>query len=203
MRQQSIALRPANPTFEEGLVCARFLDTAAEGFFRILLGRRMAEILAQAYTKPSNEHSYKNVVFAVREERIVGMALGFTAEQRHGFPSNPLKRCDGYPRLRAGIIGLPARPLFRVLEDLDDGDFYLSSLAVDEDQRGQGIGSALIDAMEERARAAGSRRFTIALAAKNEGAQRLYRRHGFAVYAKWPKHLHSRRFGLLRMAKPL
>lgn len=203
MSLQPIVLRPGNPTLEEGLACARFLDTAAEGFFRILLGRRAAEVFAQAYTKLNNEYSYENVLFAVREERIVGMALGFTAEQRRAFPTNPLKKCTGYPRLRAGILGFFARPMFRILETIADGDFYLLSLAVDEDQRGQGVGSALIDAMEERARASGSKRFSLDVAAKNESAQKLYIRHGYKIYAKWPKRLYSRRFGLLRMAKPL
>jgi len=203
MTQQPFVLRPGNPTFEEGLACARFFDTAAEGFFRILLGHRAPEIFAQAYTKPNNEYSFENVFFAVREDRIVGMALGFTAEQRRGFPANPLKKSEGYPRLRAGIIGFLARPMFRILETIADGDFYLLSLAVDEDQRGQGIGSALIDATEERARATGSKRFSLDVAAKNEGAQKLYQRHGFEVYAKWPKRFYSRRYGLLRMAKQL
>lgn len=203
MPHQSIVLRPGNPTLEEGLACARFLNTAAEGFFHILLGRRAPEVFAQAYVKPNNEYSFENVIFAEKEDRIVGMALGFTAEQRRGFPKNPLTESEGYPRLRAGILGFVARPMFRILETIADGDFYLLSLAVDEDQRGQGIGSALIDAMEERARATGSRRFSLDAAAKNEGAQRLYKRHGFEIYAKWPEFLHSKRFGLLRMAKPL
>ena len=40
MDQHSIALRAANPTFEEGQVCARYLDQAAEGFFHLWLGPR-------------------------------------------------------------------------------------------------------------------------------------------------------------------
>jgi len=203
MSLQPFVLRPGNPAFEEGLTCARFLDTAAEGFFGILLGRRAPEIFAQAYTKPRNEYSFENVIFAENEDRIVGMALGFTAERRRGFPKNPLKECEGYPRLRAGILGFFARPMFRILETIADGDFYLLSLAVDEDQRGQGIGSALIEAMEERGRATGSRRFSLDAAAKNEAGQRLYKRHGFEIYAKWPKRLNIGNLGLVRMAKSL
>ena len=203
MPQQPIVLRPGNPTFEEGLVCARLFDTAAEGFFGILLGRRAPQIFAQAYTQPNNEYSFENVLFAENEDRIVGMALGFTAEQRRGFPKNPLKESAGYPRLRAGVLGFLARPMFRILETIADGDFYLLFLAVDEDQRGQGVGPALIEAMEERARATGSKRFSADVAAKNQGAQRLYARCGFTVYSKWPKRLNIGRFGLLRMAKQL
>lgn len=46
MPPQPFVLQPANPAYEEGITFARFLDTAAEGFFRILFGRRTAEIFA-------------------------------------------------------------------------------------------------------------------------------------------------------------
>lgn len=203
MTDSPITIRPGQPTVEEGLVCAKYLDTAAEGFFGILLGRRAPEIVAHAYTQPGNEYSFENVLFATREDRIVGMALGFTAEERRGFPPNPLKSAKGYPRLRAGVIGFVASPMFRILEILADGDFYVLSLAVDPEQRGHGIGSALIEATEERARASGSTRCAIDVAAKNKGAQRLYTRHSFEVYAKWPKHLNLAALSLLRMAKPI
>ena len=93
--------------------------------------------------------------------------------------------------------------MFRILETVADGDFYLLSLAIEEDQRGQGTGSALIDAMEERARATGSKRFSLDVAAKNQGAQRLYRRRGLVVESRWPKRLNIGSFSLFRMAKPL
>ena len=40
MDQHPIVLRAANPTFDKGLAFARYLDEAAEGFFRLMLGRR-------------------------------------------------------------------------------------------------------------------------------------------------------------------
>ena len=54
-------------------------------------------------------------------------------------------------------------------------------------------------------RDAGSRieRFSLDAAAKNEAGQRLYKRHGFEIYAKWPKRLNIGNLGLVRMAKPL
>jgi len=203
MDSQSIRIRPAAPTHAEGLAYAGYLDTAAEGFFRILLGRNGPEILAQAYVRTSNEYSYENALFAECDDRIVGMAAGFTARQRRAYPSNPLRETEGYPRLRAESFGFLLHPMIRILETVPHGDFYLLSLAVDSDQRGAGVGSTLIRAMEERARSTGSQRFSLDVAVKNLGAQRLYERHGLAIVSKWPKRLNLGGLGLYRMSKPL
>ena len=40
MARYSIVLRAANPASDDGLAFARYLDVAAEGFFRFWLGRR-------------------------------------------------------------------------------------------------------------------------------------------------------------------
>jgi ribosomal protein S18 acetylase RimI-like enzyme len=55
----------------------------------------------------------------------------------------------------------------------------LESLAVRESHRGQGIGSALLDAVDEAFAAQGIRDVIVGALASNEGAQRLYRRRGF------------------------
>ena len=39
MDRYSIIFRTANPTLDDGLAFARYLDEAAEGFFRFMLGR--------------------------------------------------------------------------------------------------------------------------------------------------------------------
>ncbi|MGB2982356.1 MAG: GNAT family N-acetyltransferase [Candidatus Bipolaricaulia bacterium] len=203
MDQHSLNLRAANPAFEEGLACARYLDEAAEGFFRLMLGRRAPEIVARAYTQPDNNYSYQNVTFAEKDGRIVGMALGFTAEEHRRFSDRPLKRAAGFPALRMRTVQLLTRPMLQILKTIADGDFYLLSIAIDEDQRGQGVGSALMDAMENQARACGSERLSLDVAAKNEGARRLYERRGMTVESRWPKRLVIPGLSLLRMTKTL
>jgi ribosomal protein S18 acetylase RimI-like enzyme len=195
-------LRPAQSTLAEGLVFARYLDWAAEGFFRFWLGRRAGELVAQAYVEPDNEYSFQNVTFAELDGRVVGMAVGSTAERRHEFSDRPLRKAKGFPTLRASVVRVLCAPMFRVLENIAEGEFYLLAVAVDEEARGRGIGSTLLDHVEERARAEGSRRLALDVAAKNEGARRLYERRGMAVESRWPA------IGLvppllMRMTKPL
>ena len=189
MDRHSIVLRAANPTFDEGLVCARYLDEAAEGFFRFWLGRRAAPIIATAFTQPEHDLSYQNVTFAERDKVIVGMALGYTAEQHRRSSREPLERAAGQRNLRMRIVRILVAPLMRIIDSVDDGDFYLQAIAVDAALRGDGVGSILMDSSEERARASGSTRLSLDVSAKNKGARRFYEHRGMNVESQWPKRL--------------
>jgi ribosomal protein S18 acetylase RimI-like enzyme/predicted nuclease with RNAse H fold len=58
-----------------------------------------------------------------------------------------------------------------------------NGLAVDPERQGEGIGSRLLDAGIERARERGARRVLLRVLSTNDGARRLYERHGFTVEA--------------------
>lgn len=187
MDHPPITLRAAKPTFEEGLVFAHYLDQAAEGFFRFMLGQRMADIVAAAYTEPDNNYSYENVVFAQHDNAIVGMACGFTADQRRGFSDLPLKQAAGKRHLRMRVVTTLCAPFIRIIDTIPDGDFYLLAMAVDRKLRGKGIGSVLMDGTERHAVKSGSARLALDVSAKNKGARRLYERRGMTVESAWPK----------------
>ncbi len=202
MDQQAIVLRSARPILEEGLVYARYLDEAAEGFFRFMLGRRVADIVAAAYIQPDNDYSYQNVTFAEHDKVIVGMASSFTARQRRCFSDQPLKRVAGNRHLRMSVVTTLCAPLLRILDTIADGDFYLQAIAVDKELRSEGVGSILIDYIEERAVVSGSVRLSLDVSARNKGARRLYERRGITVESEWPKLWFIPSL-FVRMTKPL
>ena len=201
MDQDSI-VRAANPTFSEGLVFARYLVEITEGFFRYMLGRRAVDIIATAYTQPDNDLSHQNTIFAERDGVIVGMASGYTAEQHRRFSDQPLKRAAGRSAMRMASFTVLCAPLLRALGTHADGDFYLHHIAVDKELRGQGVGSTLLYSIENRARVSGSARLSLDVAAKNEGARRLYERFGLTVASGWP-NLPLVPKVLFRMTKPI
>jgi ribosomal protein S18 acetylase RimI-like enzyme len=84
-----------------------------------------------------------------------------------------------------------------------DGDFYIQAIAVDSERRGDGVGSVLWDACEERARVSGSVRLALDVSAKNEGARRFYERRGLTVESQWPKRVPLPGLRLYRMTKTL
>lgn len=55
----------------------------------------------------------------------------------------------------------------------------IHDIAVDETHRGRGIGTQLLEAVEEEARASGCCKVTLEVRADNPAAERLYRRFGF------------------------
>jgi len=183
----SIILRSAKPIIDEGLIYARYLDEAAEGFFRFMLGRRVSDIVARAYIQPDHDLSYQNVTFAERDNVIVGMVSGYTAEQHRRSSIRPLKDAAGRHNLRMMIVSMLLAPLLRIIDTIADGDFYLQAIAVDSELRGEGVGTALIDFIEDRAVTEGSTRLSLDVSAKNAGARRLYERRGMTVESGWPK----------------
>ncbi|QIA26327.1 ribosomal protein S18-alanine N-acetyltransferase [Thermaerobacter sp. PB12/4term] len=56
---------------------------------------------------------------------------------------------------------------------------HVTTIAVDPEFRGRGIGNRLLTALEERALRYGCRRMTLEVRVSNHVAQRLYLRHGF------------------------
>jgi len=203
MDQHSIVLRAAKPTFDEGLACARYLDQAAEGFFHIWLGPRAEEIIATAFLEPDHDLSYQNVTFAERDNVIVGMVCVFTAEQHRRSSREPVYRAAGGQNLRMRIVDTLFAPMMRIVDSIPDGDFYLQAITVDKELRGDGVGSVLMDFVEERARASGSTRLSLDVSARNQGACRFYERRGMSVESQWPKRFPIPGLTFYRMTKGL
>jgi GNAT superfamily N-acetyltransferase len=89
-----------------------------------------------------------------------------------------------------------------VTERRDTG-LFLDRLAVDPAKQGTGLGSWLLERLDEVARARGDRTLSLETAEMMEHLIRLYRRHGFEIVGRGPpthgKDAHPR----AHMAKPL
>jgi ribosomal protein S18 acetylase RimI-like enzyme len=198
-----VLLRPAAPTLDEGALFAGYLDRAAEGFFRFMLGRHFRETIAAAYVQPAHDLSFEYITCAELEGEIVGMASAYTAGEHRLSTDRPLKEAPGYPRIRSALVTARPAPILRFLQRVDEGDSYLQAIAVDSGCRGSGVGSTLIAAVEERARAQGSERLCLDVSAGNPRARRLYERLGLSVVEESPALPLLPRSRVFRMAKAL
>lgn len=203
MDRQLIVLRAAEPTIEEGLVFAHYVDLASEGFFRFMLGPRAESIIADAFIQPNHDLSYQYVTFVERDNEIVGMYLGYTAEQHSRSTREPLTRAAGSRNMRMKIVTVLFAPIMRITDSIGEKDFYLQFIAVDKTVRGDGIGSILMDSFEEQALASGSTRISLDVSAKNEEAIRFYKRRGITIESRWPKHIPLPGLKFYRMTKSL
>ena len=203
MPSESVTVRPAIAILDEGLLFARYLNVAAEGAFRGLLGRDYDRVIGEAYLSPHHDLSYENAVFAERSGRIAGMASGYTAQQHEQSTDEPLRRAAGLRMARMAVLSVFWRGMKRFIKTVPNGDYYLLSVAVDGQYRGLGIGSALLDHYEEIGRAAGCARIVLDVAEKNAGARQLYERRGMGVEATSPSVLLIPGTRAKRMVKPL
>ena len=80
---------------------------------------------------------------------------------------------------------------------------YLLAVAVDDQYRGSGTGTTLLDYSEETGRAAGCARIVLDVAEKNVGARQLYEHRGMKVEATSPSILRIPNTRAYRMIKPL
>ena len=68
------------------------------------------------------------------------------------------------------------------LSDIKEDDYYFAIVAVDEDSRGQGIGSLIIEEGIKLARKQGCKRVVLDVDIENKGALRFYEKLGFTIF---------------------
>ncbi|MBK8211474.1 MAG: GNAT family N-acetyltransferase [Rhodospirillales bacterium] len=123
---------------------------------------------ARRYARDGVAFSYQNCVLADLDGTVAGMA--------HSFPM------DADPAAQA-----EADPVLRPYAELEDcGSLYLSGIALFPEHRGRGIGTQLMTAVDDRARALNRPRLSLICFERNEGAMRWYRRLGFEELARRP-----------------
>jgi len=198
-----IVLRPAAPDFQEGLAFARYADEVADGFFGVMLGSRAHEIVATAYAETGHDLSYQNVTFAERDSVIVGMTLAYSAEQHRQSSRKPLFQAAGWNKLRLVVVSTVFAPMMRIVDSMGDKDYYLQTIAVDEALRSEGVGTILMDAYEEDARAKGSTRLALDVFGENNRARQFYERRGWTIESQWPKRFKIPSLKFYRMTKDL
>lgn len=186
MEKHITRLRPARPERDDGLLFARYMDVAAEGFFRFMLGRNVGRIIADAFPEPGHTLSYEHVTFAERDGVVVGMTSGYTGARHRDFTEEPLRRAAGRGALRMRCVRALLAPVWRILERIPEEDFYLQGIAVEPELRGAGIGSLLMDDVEARARTGGSAHLCLHVSARNHRARKLYARRGMVEASRWP-----------------
>ena len=109
-------------------------------------------------------------------------------------------RTDGqeFYRLNMGALFTRFSPLqaLRILlnllllaDELKGDEFVVETLAVDPAYRGMGIGTALLQKAEARARSMGKYTMSLGVVGENEGAIRLYERQGYRRTYTWDGYL--------------
>ena len=177
--RSSLAIRRADPTDAESL--AKLINLAGEGIPNWLWtracveGQTPLEIGIERAKRRTGGFSYTNALVAEPNGYPMGMVLSYPITEA------PTENPDDLPA--------PIAP-FVALEKLSIGTWFINALAVFAEGQNQGIGSQLLAAAEDQARAVGFHKMSIQVYAQNTGAVRLYERLGYARAASDPVRLH-------------
>ncbi|QDA31379.1 N-acetyltransferase [Thermococcus indicus] len=181
----------------------RLMEISAPEYFPALLGPKFREVFERLFIEKANLFSHEHVVFAVYEGQIAGMLLSYDwktkerEEKRTGWLMMKTLGFDFLKRLPAFLSagGGSGR--------LEEGDYYVSNVAVYPEFRGRKIGKALMLKAEELARESGAKRIALDVERENKVAIAVYKKLGYSVEREHTVGLEGRTYEFYRMVKEL
>ena len=176
-----VTLRPAAPG--DAGEAAPLIYAAGPALYDRLFGPTRADALAfflPLFAGTDSLFSHENGTVAVRDGRVVGLALAVPAAGYHRGRAVPRLLLRRGPRFLLGLLPV-AWALRRSTVSPPADSYYLGILAVAPDVRGEGIGGLLLSDVSRRAQAAGCACVCLHAELGNAGARRFYARAGFVV----------------------
>ncbi|WP_258084883.1 GNAT family N-acetyltransferase [Thermococcus thermotolerans] len=177
------------------------MKISAPEYFPALLGPKFRKVFERLFIEKANLFSHEHVIFAVYGDQVAGMLLSYDwkakerEEKRTGWLMLKVLGHDFLKRLPAFIRAT------RGSGRLENGDYYVSNIAVYPDFRGKGIGKALMLEAERLALKCGAERIVLDVEQGNEEAIAFYRRLGYSVERKHSIELEGKTYEFYRMAK--
>jgi len=181
---QNIVVRKGRP--EDAHHFSELVTLSSPKIFQILFGSKVKKIMKNLFRHRRHYYSFDRSFFADIDGKTVGMA------QLHKL--RPRRR----EKVNLGLLlfkymkwSLPGSVASLLRSDKVVGDFsgrncYLSNLAVYPEYRGLGIGTRLMDALEEEAKSIGKKELVLHADINNKGAIKLYERLGYRIDRKIP-----------------
>ncbi|AOH53113.1 hypothetical protein ABE28_002025 [Peribacillus muralis] len=164
-------IRKATP--EDASKAAVLIRLAIKEIAEALTGETDEEkiliILAGFFKKSGNRISYENTFVSVHDGEVSGLIIAY-----HGKDAQELD-APIVEHLRQKLND----PNITIDKEAEADDFYLDTISVDPNYQGKGIGSALIQYVEEYAKQKGYSRVSLVVENVNEGASRLYNKLGY------------------------
>lgn len=126
------------------------------------------------------------------DRRPLALLFAAVAEERDGIAAEPPidveKRAANW-RLEGTLVALGAGEVVGLLNTESHFGFGEIGMMVARDWRGRGVGTALVAAAIEWARARGLHKLTLSVFPHNEAAIALYRKFGFLEEGRRTKHI--------------
>lgn len=162
-----IEIRQATPN-DSLLVAEAFAMALGKDVTREFCGENYIEVLIEVVNNEDTQYSYRNALVAIADGKPAGAIIGYDGAMLRTLRANTLDIIRKY------------NPDLKSIEDeTQTGEFYLDSVGVLPEFRGNGIGRSLLLSMRDKAYAQGFRRVGLLVDIENPAAERLYRSLGF------------------------
>lgn len=126
------------------------------------------------FNRRDNRHSYLTTVVAERDGDVAGVMVLYSGKRAIELDTN----LENWLRTKTGEdIVIPP--------EAHRDEYYIDTVCVNPDFRGQGIGTSLLEHAEKVAREAGFMKLTLNVEEEKESAIRLYERVGYRVAEPW------------------
>lgn len=166
-------IRPA--VKEDAHAAARLLYDALHDIAHQLTGQESIDdaitVLEQYFGQEEGRLSYHQALVSEVEGKAAGLIITYGGDEAKEL-DRPIVQ-----RLRE----LKNDPTITLDKEADEDEFYIDTLSVSSLYKGQGIGSALIQAAEKRAKERGYNKIALAVVTDNKRAYALYLRTGYEV----------------------
>jgi len=130
--------------------------------------------LINLFKREDNRHTYLNTVVAQFEGAVAGVMVLYSGKHAIALDANLVH----WLRSKTGEqIDIPP--------EAHSDEFYIDTVCVHPDFRGQGIGTLLLDHAEKVAQNVGFEKLTLNVEEEKEAAIRLYERIGYRVAEPW------------------
>ncbi len=168
MHRPNIITRAA--TREDAEIIAHVIAMAIgdECALRRYCGEEYMSVLTEIARSEATQYSWQYAIIAEIEGRVAGAVVGYDGAQLHTLREGTfatIRRCAGHT---------PA-----IVDETEPGEYYLDSIGVLPDYRGQGVGRALIESFCAKAFAEGHCRVGLIVDFDNPDAEKLYASLGF------------------------
>ena len=179
---------------------SHLLILSAPTLFATVFGEGFKEIIQKIFKERRNLFSFEHTYFLKMDGKIAGMVLSYDWTIKRREEINTGRALFKHMGLKL-IKRLPLLlKLNSVVGILNRGEYYISNIAVYPEYRGMGIGTTLLNFIEET-KSKNIKNLTLDVETKNEGAIRLYKRLGFIISGKLSTKLKGITFEFFRMEK--
>lgn len=160
---------------EDAREAARLLYDALHDIAHQLTGQESEEdaitVLEQYFQQEEGRLSYRQALISEVEGNLAGLIVTYGGDEAKELDRPIIER----------LRNLKNDPSITLDKEADEDEFYIDTLSVSPSYNGQGIGSALIRAAEQRAKERGYDKIALAVVTDNKRAYSLYLRTGYEV----------------------